>query len=98
MEDLISNILFTASVWVLPVLIAITLHEAAHGYVANNQGSDREADGPRDPESAFSYRSVWDHHLAYLASFQLGSCWKTIRLWRQAGAVTVSRLNNPRET
>ena len=38
MEDLISNILFTASVWALPVLIAITLHEAAHGYVANKLG------------------------------------------------------------
>lgn len=29
-----------ASVWVLPVLLAITLHEAAHGYVAWRLGDD----------------------------------------------------------
>ena len=28
------------SIWVLPVLISITMHEAAHGYVANLLGDD----------------------------------------------------------
>src|ERR1700750_2986352 len=28
------EMLYTASTWVLPVIIAITLHEAAHGYAA----------------------------------------------------------------
>ena len=32
--------LITASVWILPVLIAITLHEAAHGFVAWRLGDD----------------------------------------------------------
>lgn len=32
------QIITTLSVWVLPVLLAITLHEAAHGYVANALG------------------------------------------------------------
>jgi len=32
--------LYTASVWVIPVLLAITLHEAAHGYVALKLGDD----------------------------------------------------------
>ncbi len=32
--------LLTASVWILPVLIAITLHEAAHGFVAWRLGDD----------------------------------------------------------
>ena len=31
---------FTASIWVLPVLFAITLHEAAHGWVAWRLGDD----------------------------------------------------------
>ena len=31
---------YTASTWLLPVLIAITLHEAAHGYVAWRLGDD----------------------------------------------------------
>jgi Zn-dependent protease len=32
--------LWTASTWVIPVLTAITLHEAAHGYVAERFGDD----------------------------------------------------------
>ena len=33
-------ILYAASTWVLPVLLAITLHEAAHGFVAHHLGDD----------------------------------------------------------
>ncbi len=36
----IIGILLQASVWVLPVLIAITFHEAAHGFVAWRLGDD----------------------------------------------------------
>lgn len=32
--------LFVASVWVVPVLLAVTLHEAAHGWVASKLGDD----------------------------------------------------------
>jgi Zn-dependent protease len=32
--------LYAASTWILPVLLAITLHEAAHGYVAYLFGDD----------------------------------------------------------
>ncbi len=35
-----SGILVTASVWVIPVILAITLHEAAHGYAALRFGDD----------------------------------------------------------
>lgn len=34
------QILFQISIWVLPVLLAITLHEAAHGFVAHWLGDD----------------------------------------------------------
>jgi len=34
------GLLFEASTWVLPVLLAITLHEAAHGWVAWKLGDD----------------------------------------------------------
>ncbi|MBT3808117.1 MAG: site-2 protease family protein, partial [Rhodospirillaceae bacterium] len=30
----IDDILFLASIWVIPVLLAITMHEAAHGWAA----------------------------------------------------------------
>ena len=33
-------ILWSISVWIIPVLTAITLHEAAHGYVAEQFGDD----------------------------------------------------------
>lgn len=36
----VQEILFTLSVWVIPVLLAITLHEAAHGWVAWRRGDD----------------------------------------------------------
>ncbi len=40
MESDLDRVLYQASVWVLPVLIAITLHEAAHGFVAWRLGDD----------------------------------------------------------
>ena len=36
----VSAILYGASIWVLPLLFAITFHEAAHGYVAWRLGDD----------------------------------------------------------
>jgi len=36
----LENILYTASIWVVPILLAVTLHEAAHGYAAWMLGDD----------------------------------------------------------
>ena len=36
----ISEMIYTASTWVLPVLLAITFHEAAHGWAAWRLGDD----------------------------------------------------------
>ena len=38
MDLLSATALYTASTWVVPVLLAITLHEAAHGFVAHRLG------------------------------------------------------------
>ncbi len=35
-----SNIMYLATIWVIPVVIAITFHEAAHGFVAHLLGDD----------------------------------------------------------
>ncbi len=40
MDQQLANTLYTASTWVLPVLLAITLHEASHGFVAHLRGDD----------------------------------------------------------
>ncbi|HTO65277.1 MAG TPA: site-2 protease family protein [Bradyrhizobium sp.] len=34
------NIVYLATIWILPVIIAITFHEAAHGFVAHLLGDD----------------------------------------------------------
>lgn len=39
-QNLLSEIAFGLSVWALPVLIAVTFHEAAHGFVAWRCGDD----------------------------------------------------------
>ena len=36
----LSELAYIASVWALPVLLAITLHEAAHGFIAWSYGDD----------------------------------------------------------
>ncbi len=36
----VGQTVYTASIWILPVLIAITFHEAAHGFVAWRLGDD----------------------------------------------------------
>jgi len=38
--DQLPNMMYLASIWVIPVIIAITFHEAAHGYVARLLGDD----------------------------------------------------------
>jgi Zn-dependent protease len=35
-----ANIIYLATIWVIPVVIAITFHEAAHGFVAHLLGDD----------------------------------------------------------
>jgi len=36
----LASMLYTASTWVLPVVFAVTFHEAAHGFVAHRFGDD----------------------------------------------------------
>ncbi len=38
--DILVQLAYTASLWALPILLAITLHEAAHGWVAWKLGDD----------------------------------------------------------
>lgn len=40
MDQQLASTLYTASTWVLPVLLAITLHEASHGFVAHLRGDN----------------------------------------------------------
>ena len=41
--DQLPNMMYLASIWVIPVIIAITFHEAAHGYVARLLGDETQS-------------------------------------------------------
>ncbi|WP_193170837.1 site-2 protease family protein [Nisaea nitritireducens] len=99
MEDLISNVLFTASVWALPVLIAITMHEAAHGYVANMLGDPTARLMGRVTLNPFAHIDRFGTIILPMLCLISG--------WALAGTpfvfgyakpvpVAMSRLNNPR--
>jgi hypothetical protein len=50
--DQLPNMLYLASIWVIPVVIAITFHEAAHAFVARFLGDDTGMEtGTRQPQS-----------------------------------------------
>jgi len=36
----LSNMLYLASIWVIPIIVAVTFHEAAHGFVARLLGDE----------------------------------------------------------
>jgi Zn-dependent protease len=39
-RDVSANVIYLATIWAIPVIIAITFHEAAHGFVAHLLGDD----------------------------------------------------------
>ena len=40
MDQQFGPLLYTISIWALPAIIAITFHEAAHGFAAHRYGDD----------------------------------------------------------
>ncbi|MFY9642068.1 MAG: site-2 protease family protein [Rhodomicrobium sp.] len=40
MDQHLSQVLYVASTWIIPVLLAVTLHEAAHGFAARHFGDN----------------------------------------------------------
>jgi Zn-dependent protease len=40
LDGRLAEMIYAATVWILPVIFAVTLHEAAHGFVANQLGDD----------------------------------------------------------
>lgn len=95
MDAGLDNILFTISIWALPVLLAVTLHEAAHGWVAMKLG---------DP-TALALGRVTFNPLRHIdpmgtivipAMLLLASGGKMMFGFAKPVPVDFSRLNNPR--
>ena len=89
----IEQFLFDASVWVIPVIMAITFHEAAHGFAAWKLGDDTAKSLGRvtfnplrhvDPVGTIILPAV----MYFTTSFMFG--------WAKPVPVNFKRLLNPR--
>jgi len=99
MQGFISDILFTASVWALPVLIAITMHEAAHGFVANLCGDPTARLMGRVTLNPFAhidkFGTVVLPILCIISGWALSGT-PFVFGYAKPVPVSMSRLNNPR--
>ncbi len=93
MPEFIADVAGTLAVWALPVLLAVTLHEVAHGWVARALGDPTAAEQGRlslnplrhvDPVGTVLVPAV----LALLGGFIFG--------WARPVPVNMHRLPNPR--
>jgi len=88
------GLLYTLSIWLLPVLLAITLHEAAHGYVAWKLGDDTAKSLGRVSFDPLKHVDLWGTIiipamlLLARAPFLFG--------WAKPVPVDFYRLRNPR--
>lgn len=89
-----TQLVYTLSVWAIPVLFAITMHEVAHGWVAMKRGDTTAASLGRlslnplkhiDPIGTLVVPVL----LLVTTSFVFG--------WAKPVPVVASRLNNPRQ-
>lgn len=95
----IFEIIHVASVWVLPVLLSITLHEASHGYVAWKLGDDTALRLGRVTFNPFKHidllGTVLVPGLILLAGSSLGAG-LVLFGWAKPVPVNFSRLRNPK--
>jgi Zn-dependent protease len=90
----IAGFAFVASTWVIPVLLAVTLHEAAHAYAAWQLGDDTAYSRGRVTFNPFKHVDPFGTVLLpalllYMrAPFLFG--------WAKPVPVNFARLNNPR--
>lgn len=85
--------LYTVSTWVIPALLAITLHEAAHGYVANFFGDNTAKEQGRVSLNPFRHIDpvgtvILPLVLALTSPFVFG--------WAKPVPVNFGRLRNPK--
>lgn len=95
MESLISTI----AIWALPVLLAITLHEAAHGYVARHFGDPTAFQAGRITLNPFRHIDLVGTILVPGAILTLSTLFGGAGVlfgWAKPVPVDFSRLRNPK--
>jgi len=96
MDDFdLAGMAYTASVWIVPVLLAVTFHEAAHGFVANLLG---DATAKNQGRVTFNPLKHIDPFGTILlpALLLLGSGGRFVFGFAKPVPVNFSRLNRPR--
>ena len=86
--------IYQVTVWILPVLIAITLHEAAHGYVAWRLGDNTAKDLGRVTFSPFRHIDLWGTII--IPGILLLSGTPFLFGWAKPVPVNFMNLRNPR--
>ena len=93
----VNTLVQTVAIYALPVLFAITLHEAAHGYVARHFG-----DLTAHAEGRISLNPI--RHIDWLGTVVVPllvlyfSSWKFVFGWAKPVPVNYSALQSPRRT
>src|SRR5690554_4804613 len=93
------TLITTLAVWALPVLLAITLHEAAHGYVARHFGDPTAAEAGRITLNPFSHIDPVGTILVpagILVLSMLAGSAGILFGWAKPVPVNFARLNNPK--
>ena len=91
--DSITNFLAALPVWAIPVLLAITLHEAAHGYVAYLLGDNTAKQAGRVSFNPLVHIDMFGTVILPLLLLYLGGF---IFGYAKPVPVTVNNLRNPR--
>ncbi len=96
MDSLISTI----AIWALPVLLAITLHEAAHGYVARHFGDPTAEQAGRITLNPFSHIDLVGTVLVPIGILTLSTLLGAggfLFGWAKPVPVDFGRLRNPKQ-
>lgn len=93
--EVIAGLVYEVSVWIVPILIAVTFHEAAHGYVAWKLGDDTAYRLRRVSFNPFRHIDVFGTILLPAALlFMSGG--RIMFGYAKPVPVNFSRLNSPR--
>ncbi len=93
---MMQDILFKVSIWIIPVLTAITLHEAAHGWAAWRLGDDTAMQQGRVTMNPFKHIDLFGTVLLP-AMLVLGSGGRMMFGYAKPVPVNFSRLRRPRQ-
>jgi Zn-dependent protease len=91
----VNSLVQTVAIYALPVLFAITLHEAAHGYVARHFGDMTAHAEGRITLNPLRHAELFGTVLVPLLMLYFSS-WKFLFGWAKPVPVNYSALRNPR--